>query len=225
MLVNNSTNLAAYISANSDPDNYGQITVLTVNNSAAIQGPEQVANDFKTFPAISKDISLLNQGQSQIIHGNLLTLPVGKSFLYVEPLYVQSTFPTLERVLVSYGGKLGYAATLSQALSDLLPGHQTGQTLDTIGGGASTSPGSSTSTPTSTPSGSSSSSPPVTTVPTQQQQLAALDQAYADLQTAVKSGDFARIGAAQAKVNNLLQAYLAKYGPTQTPTPTPTKSK
>jgi len=51
------------------------------------------------------------------VHGNLLTLPVGDSFLYVEPLYVASTgssssYPTLQRVLVRYGNKIGYGETL-----------------------------------------------------------------------------------------------------------------
>ncbi|MCU1655989.1 MAG: conserved rane protein of unknown function, partial [Pseudonocardiales bacterium] len=126
MMVNNSPNLAAFISANSDPGpNYGKITVRVVTNNGAIQGPQQIANVFKTNTQISKDISLLNQGQSSIIHGNLLTLPVGGTFLYVEPLYVQSSYPTLQRVLVSYGDKIGYGATLADALSDLRPGHTT----------------------------------------------------------------------------------------------------
>jgi len=222
MLVNNSNNLAAYISADSDPDNYGHITVLRVNNSAAIEGPQQVANDFKTYPTISKDISLLNQNQSSIIHGNLLTLPVGGSFLYVEPLYVQSSFPTLERVLVSYGGRLGYGATLSDALSDLQPGHSTGETLNTLGTTTPTSTPSNTSSPPSSPSGSPSSSAPSS----KDALLAQINQALADLQTAYKSGDFTRIGTAQSKLQQLLQQYESQYGsPTSSPTPSPSKSK
>ena len=64
------------------------MTVFRVPTDSAIQGPTQVFNLFSSEPAISKDISLLNQGGSQVLHGNLLTLPVGKTFLYVEPLYV-----------------------------------------------------------------------------------------------------------------------------------------
>ncbi|HEV7194255.1 MAG TPA: UPF0182 family protein [Jatrophihabitantaceae bacterium] len=226
MMVNNSPNLAAYISADSDPGtNYGKITVLRITNNGAIQGPQQIANVFKTNTQISKDISLLNQGQSSIIHGNLLTLPVGGTFLYVEPLYVQSSYPTLQRVLVSYGDRIGYGATLANALSDLQDGHVTGETLNIVGstapsgGGGTTTP--STPAPSTTPSGGVSGLPL-----TQQAALAQLNTAFTDLQNAYKSGDFVAIGNAQARVQQLLQAYVAKYGsPTTTPSVTPTTSR
>jgi hypothetical protein len=234
MLVNNSPNLAAYISVNSDPGpDYGKITVLDVPTDTAIQGPIQIANDFKTQPTISKDITLLDTGQSHIIHGNLLTLPLGNSFLYVEPLYVQSTYPTLQRVLVSYGGMIGYGATLADALSDLQPGHSTGQTITL--GSTTTAPGGTstgTSPPASSSSATSTSSPtghPTTTpsgVPTSQAALLAqLNQALAALQAAYRSGDFTTIGQDTARVQQLLQAYESQYGAppgasSSTPTPT-----
>ncbi|MEO6887024.1 MAG: UPF0182 family protein, partial [Jatrophihabitantaceae bacterium] len=83
MKVNNSTYLAAYVSVDSDPANYGAITVLRLPPGSVIQGPEQVFNNFNTQPTISKDIALLGGGGSTVVHGNLLTLPVGNSFLYV----------------------------------------------------------------------------------------------------------------------------------------------
>ncbi|MDQ2749385.1 MAG: UPF0182 family protein [Actinomycetota bacterium] len=212
MTVNNSPNLAAYISVNSDagPD-YGKMTVLKVPNKSAIQGPQQIANVFKTQSQISEDITLLDTGQSRIIHGNLLTLPLGDSFLYVEPLYVQSSYPTLQRILVTYGDRIGYAATLDRALSDLQPGHTPGQTLKELG--ATTPAGGGTQVPTSPPSsGPSNSGSPSPGAPvTQAVALANLNAAFAELDTAFKSGDFAVIGAAQKKVQTLLQAYLAKY--------------
>ena len=56
--------------------------------------------------------------------GNLLTLPIGGSgLLYVEPLYVQGTgqnsFPLLQKVLVNYGDRVGYADTLAEALDQV----------------------------------------------------------------------------------------------------------
>ncbi|HET7740191.1 MAG TPA: UPF0182 family protein, partial [Mycobacterium sp.] len=49
MLVNNSPNLAAYISANCDPGkDYGKLTVLRVTDKSAVQSPGQVANVFRT---------------------------------------------------------------------------------------------------------------------------------------------------------------------------------
>ncbi|MDT4939553.1 MAG: uncharacterized protein QOG80_3224 [Pseudonocardiales bacterium] len=220
MLVNNSTNLAAYISADSDPDNYGHITILKVTNASAIQGPEQIANDFKTETHISKDISLLNQGQSAIIHGNLLTLPVGGTFLYVEPLYVQSSFPTLRRVLVSYGSQIGYGATLSDALSDLQPGHTTGQTIDSTASNPTPTPTPTTPLPPGTGSGT-----PTPTATSQAALIAALNKAFSDLQAAYRSGDLQAIGTAQAQVQKLVQQYESTYGTSASPTPSPTRTK
>ncbi|MGI8761225.1 MAG: UPF0182 family membrane protein [Jatrophihabitantaceae bacterium] len=236
MDVNNSTYLAAYLSVDGNPGpDYGKITALQLpRGSSAVQGPEQIFNVLNGNANITKDLSLFNQagGGSSVIHGNLLTLPVGKSFLYVEPLYIQGsgggsgTYPILQRVIVVYGDRIGYGATLADSLSDLLPGHKTGQTLpgftDTStspvnGGSTSSAPPSSPPVTSSAPGSSSAPgthttapAPPVT--PSQQALLAQLNVAFADLLAANKSGDFAKAGAAQAKVNELVQQYLAKYG-------------
>ena len=137
MKVNNRQNLAAYISVDSDPGtNYGKITVLKLPTTSVVQGPEQISNIFSTTAVISKDISLLSTGGSAVIHGNLLTLPIGDSFLYIEPLYVSSQsatgYPILQRVLAVYGDKIGYAADLPAALDNLSHG-PTGVSLSGTG--------------------------------------------------------------------------------------------
>jgi uncharacterized membrane protein (UPF0182 family) len=163
-------NLAAYMTVDSDyGPNYGTLTVLQVPTQSNIQGPSQVANVFKSNPTISKDISLLGSGQSEVLHGNLLTLPLGDSFLYVEPLYVQATsgsssYPTLQRVLVTYGDKIGYGATLEDALTDIREGRSPGASLvlgQTTGNG-----GTSNNPPPSSPSTTPSAPTSPTTTPT-----------------------------------------------------------
>jgi uncharacterized membrane protein (UPF0182 family) len=228
MVVNNANNLAAYMSVDSDyGPGYGQITVLEVPTTSVIQGPGQVANVFKSNSTISKDISLLGSGQSEVLHGNLLTLPLGNSFLYVEPLYVQATsgsssYPTLQRVLVTYGDKIGYGATLSAALLDITSGREAGTSLQVgqTGGNSSTPPPSSTPTPTGPGSPSSSSSTPplpasVTAV------LAQLDTAFANLDAAYKTGDPVKIGQAEAEIKRLSQQYqqLRSASPTSPTSP------
>ncbi len=233
MKRNQKTNLAAYITVDSDPGaNYGKMTVLTLPRSFNIDGPEQVANNFQSTPVISKDITQLDAGGSQVVHGNLLTLPIGDTFLYVEPLYVQKSgvngFPVLQRILVSYGSKIGYADSLTKALGDLRPGHSTGETLTALG---TTNPADNnppSSSPTPTPSGSSSGP---TGSASADQLLVQLNTALNELQAAYKSGDFARIGAAQADVQKKLEAYLAATKSSSAPSksgssaPTPTPSK
>jgi uncharacterized protein len=201
-------NLAAYMSVDSDDGpGYGTITVLKVPTQSNIDGPSQIGNIFTTEPVISKDISLLGTGQSNVLHGNLLTLPVGDSFLYVEPLYVQGTggsssFPTLRRVLVTYGDNKGYGATLIDALDDLDTPGNVGASIDQnqTGGNQSTSP-----TPTNSGgSGSSTSTRPPASV---RDVLDQLDAAFADLDAAYKSGDPVKIGQAEAEIKRLSARY------------------
>jgi uncharacterized membrane protein (UPF0182 family) len=221
MKVNNRPNMAAYISVDSEAGpNYGKFTVLRLPTSSVIQGPEQIFTRFNSEPTISKDLTLLNSGGSKIIHGNLLSLPIGNTFLYVEPLYVQgsgtNTFPLLQRVLVAYADKVGYGDSLSSALRNLSQ-PVVGQEINTIGSQAPPSPSTSTSPPVS--------SPPTTSAPVPSSQptdvtgiLTQLDAAMNRLQAAYRSGDFAAIGKAQADVQRLSEAYLkARSGPTPKP--------
>ena len=56
--------------------------------------------------------------------GNLLTLPMGDTFMYVQPVYTrragESNFPILRFVLVSYEGNVGIGETLRGAIADSL---------------------------------------------------------------------------------------------------------
>lgn len=212
MVVNNSPNLAAFISVNSDPENYGTITVLTASDKQAVQGPKQVANVFRTKSEISTDISLLGRGESEVVHGNLLTLPLGGSFLYVEPLYVVSSggYPTLQRVLVTYGGNIGYGKTLQTALDDITLGRAPGSSIpagDTPGTGTpggSSSPSPTPTTGPSAPSSSGSGAPPVG-IPAL---LTQLDRAQTELNAAYDTHDARKIADAQVKRDQLVEQLL-----------------
>jgi hypothetical protein len=230
MKVNNSTNLAAYISVDSDPGpTYGKMTVLNVPDSTVIQGPEQIANTFRSNATISQNISLLDSGGSQVIHGNLLTLPIGDSFLYVEPLYVQASgstgYPILQRVMVAYGDKIGYAADLAGALENLSRG-PVGVSLINGGVGTGSTTPPTTTSPSPTPPASSAppsaqpTTPPITG--NQAQVLRELNSALNRLQAAYRSGDFAAIGQAQADVQRLTKE--AADGLSATPSPKPTST-
>ena len=237
MKVNSRPNLAAYISVISDdgPD-YGKMTVLELPTNSATLGPEQVYQQFNQNPVIAREISLFNSRNASVIHGNLLTLPVGGTFLYVEPLYLQSpsesAFPTLERVLVLYNGKIGYGANLPQALTNLTQA-QVGQDIDegstTIplpdgngDNGGTTSPPPPTTAPTPAPTFTVAS--PVNVGATVDAILQQLDAAATRLQQAYQSGDLAAIGQAQADLKRLSDQYLSLRGqsaPTPTPSPSP----
>ncbi|HET7531348.1 MAG TPA: UPF0182 family protein [Mycobacteriales bacterium] len=130
---NNRKNMAAFVSVQSDPSSseYGKISVLQLPSNTQVSGPEQVGNDFESYAPAAANLSLLRKGGSRVDLGNLLTLPLGGSFLYVEPVYIRSagttSFPTLKKVLVSWNGTISYESTLGEA-------------LDTVFGAAATPP-------------------------------------------------------------------------------------
>ncbi|MCW2948753.1 MAG: hypothetical protein JWR24_5470 [Actinoallomurus sp.] len=123
------TNLTAFMAVDSVPTSptYGQIRILQVPRSQVTPGPQQVQNTFENDPTVSQQLTLLRGPGSRTVSGNLLTLPFGGGFLYVEPVYLQAnsgggSYPLLKRVLVSYGNDIGFGATLDDALNQVLKG-------------------------------------------------------------------------------------------------------
>ncbi|MGE2736346.1 UPF0182 family protein [Mycolicibacterium vaccae] len=118
--------LAAFMSASSDPDTYGQINVLTIPGQ--VNGPKLAFNAISTDTAVSQDLGVIGRdNQNRIRWGNLLTLPVGPGgLLYVAPVYASpgntdaaSSYPRLIRVAMMYNDKIGYGPTVRDALTDL----------------------------------------------------------------------------------------------------------
>lgn len=130
----NRPNLAGFMAVTADARNedYGQLRILRLPGNTQVDGPEQVANAFESDTEVAEQLTLLRQGDAETIEGNLLTLPVGDGLLYVQPVYVQrasgTTFPLLRRVLVSFGGEVGFDDTLQGALDQLFGGESGAET-------------------------------------------------------------------------------------------------
>src|SRR3954462_8639088 len=145
----NRENLSSFISASSDPNDYGKIQVLKLPGNTPFRGPQQVQQSFITNNQVRPDLTLFNSAESQAVFGNLLTLPIGGSgLLYVEPLYVQGTgqnsFPLLQKVLVNYGDRVGYGNTLAEALDQVF-----GAGAGSAGADSGNAPSDGTTSPTS----------------------------------------------------------------------------
>ncbi|WP_425292327.1 UPF0182 family protein [Corynebacterium mayonis] len=131
--------LSAHMSVSSDPENYGDITVRVLPTNTQTHGPKQAQDALMSSDQVARDRTLW-QGSNDLKNGNLLTLPVGESdILYVEPIYSQrkdqaSAFPKLLRVLVFYRGEVGYAPTVSQALSQVGINSDFAQDIDVVEG-------------------------------------------------------------------------------------------
>jgi hypothetical protein len=125
--------LSAYASVSSDPGSYGHITVLQLPTDTQTPGPQQQQNQFLSLPQVAQQLNLLKQNQTEVDYGNLLTVPVAGGLLYMEPIYIQranqaTSYPQLANVLVSFGGKIGYASRIDAALNQVFGAGTTGPT-------------------------------------------------------------------------------------------------
>ena len=133
--------LYGYLAANADyGDDYGQLTLLRLPKQTTVPGPGQVQAQFDSDAEVGQQLNLLRQGQTEVISGNLLTLPVGGGLLYVQPVYVRSTgdtsYPLLRKILVSFGEKIAFEDTLNEALDALFGGDSganAGDSLEPVG--------------------------------------------------------------------------------------------
>ena len=123
----NKDNLIVLMVARCDGSNLGEVVVLQLSKQELIFGPMQIAARINQDQTISKDLTLWNQQGSQVLRGQTLVLPVGNTFLYVDPIYIQATearMPQLKKVVLAVGNRLIYADTYEQALAQLSPGAQ-----------------------------------------------------------------------------------------------------
>jgi len=117
-------NLAAWMVARSDGENYGQLMVFQFPKQTVIFGPRQVAARISQDQVIAPQITLWNQQGSEVIQGNLLVIPIEESLLYIRPLYLRAAggrIPELKRVVVAYQNHIVMEETLDEALERLFP--------------------------------------------------------------------------------------------------------
>ncbi|PIE55328.1 MAG: hypothetical protein CSA35_02565 [Dethiosulfovibrio peptidovorans] len=116
-------NMIAWLAGRSDGEHYGDLLVYKFPKQKLIYGPTQVAALVDQNPEISAQLSLWSQRGSDVIRGNMLVIPIGKSLLYVQPLYLRAErgdLPELKRVIVSTGGRVTWAQDFGSALAKLL---------------------------------------------------------------------------------------------------------
>ena len=118
----NKDNMIGLMAARCDGEHLGELLFLLLSKQDLIFGPMQIEARINQDQIISKDLTLWNQQGSQVLRGHLLTLPIGDTFLYVEPIYIQASearMPQLRKVVVAMGNTLIYRDTYDQALADL----------------------------------------------------------------------------------------------------------
>ena len=228
--------LTGFLAVDAEPGNepgvrregYGQLRLLELPRDSTVPGPGQVQNTFRSNPEVSQSLNVLQLGDSTVVSGNLLTLPVGGGLLYVQPVYVQSSggtqFPLLQKVLVSFGEQIGFADTLAEALDqvfggdagvdDVAPGDDAEEVPDAPVDGETPDDGEEpTPTPTATPTQTPTAEPTQSPSGDARADLqAALEDARDALQAgqdALARGDWAAYGEAQDALQDALERAIA----------------
>ena len=118
--------LRAFMVVSSEPATYGQLTVYKISDPLP-EGPATVAAEIGSDPAVSQQITLLDQRGSRVIFGDLQIVSVGKGLVYVRPLFVRPDDPSAKQIFVrkflaSYNNKVVLADDLTSAVTKLFPG-------------------------------------------------------------------------------------------------------
>ena len=128
-------NMSGWLAAHCDPGKYGRLLLYRYPKTSNTPGPAQMDASFNQDREIANLNKLLNSDQSELVQGNLLVIPIGKSVLYVKPLFLRSKsrgvapIPELKKVvLATADNEIVVADTYAQALAKLFGAQQPIQT-------------------------------------------------------------------------------------------------
>ncbi len=116
----NKNNTIGWLAGRCDGENYGKLLAYHFPKERLVYGPSQIENRIQQDTIITEQFALWDRGGSQVIRGNLLMIPLGKSNLYVEPVFLQAEsggLPELKRVIVAAGDKIVMQRTLEESMA------------------------------------------------------------------------------------------------------------
>jgi hypothetical protein len=120
----NRQNMVAWMGVRNDGENYGEMFVHRFPQQRNVYGPQQIENRINQDPRISQELNLWSQGGSEVIRGNLLTIPIEDTVMYVEPVYIESSnqtsLPEVQQIIIAYEEEIVMAGTFDEALEQIL---------------------------------------------------------------------------------------------------------
>ncbi len=122
---NKKDNMIAWLAARSDPPHYGKLIAYNFPKAKLVYGPRQIDARIDQDSFISQQLSLWSQRGSAVIRGSLLAIPIERSLLYVQPLYLaaeKGSLPELKRIIVAHGNQIAMEETLDAALARVFGG-------------------------------------------------------------------------------------------------------
>jgi uncharacterized membrane protein (UPF0182 family) len=115
-------NLAAWMVARMDGENYGKLSVYRFPKQSLVYGPKQIVNRINQDTDISRQLTLWDQKGSEVIRGELLVIPIEESLIYVQPIYLRAeggSIPELKRVVVAHENRVVMGESLEEGLNAL----------------------------------------------------------------------------------------------------------
>jgi uncharacterized membrane protein (UPF0182 family) len=114
--------LIGWIAGMCDPKNYGRLLAYKFPKEKRVLGTQQVETKIDQDRFLSGQLTLWDQRGSRVIRGHVLAIPVEKTLIYVEPIYLQAeaaAYPELRLVVVMHNDHISYAETFQAALEGL----------------------------------------------------------------------------------------------------------
>jgi uncharacterized membrane protein (UPF0182 family) len=100
-----------------------QIVMYRFSRENQVDGPAQVSALIDQDPEIARQLTLWDQRGSRVLRGRIIVLPVGRSVLYVQPVYIVSTsgtrIPELQRIILSMGNVVVMNPSLEEGIQEL----------------------------------------------------------------------------------------------------------
>ena len=122
-LASKDTNLVAWLAVGCEKSNYGRLISYQFPQGQHVYSTLQIENKIDNDPNIAKEITLWNQGGSNVLRGNMLFIPIKNSVIYLEPIYItsqnQASLPEIKRIVVACGDLVVMEKTLEEALAKL----------------------------------------------------------------------------------------------------------
>ena len=128
-------NLAAWMVARMDGENYGKLSVYRFPKQSLVYGPKQIANRINQDTEISRQLTLWDQKGSEVIRGELLVIPIEESLIYVQPIYLRAeggNIPELKRVVVAHENRVVMGESLEEGLNALFGSGAAAQTRTNV---------------------------------------------------------------------------------------------
>ncbi len=116
-------NLRALATVGCDKDHYGKIIIYSFPRGQQVFGPYQVEALVNQDSIIAQELTLWDQAGSEVRFGRMIVLPVSKTILYIQPVYLISSsrlkIPELKRIIVSQGDMVAMERTIEDGLKEL----------------------------------------------------------------------------------------------------------